>query len=225
MSAEILIVEDDRDVQDLIQKMLTERGYTVRAASKGSVVMTMIDACRPDVVLLDLQLPDLKGESICKSIKQEYPDLPIIMLTSKSTISDKVGGFDAGADDYMTKPFEMDELLVRIQAKLKRIQAQSDQITVGDLVLDRRTISVKRGGKPIPLTPQEFKLLEYLMINKNNVLSREMILSRVWSFTTEVESRVVDVYIGYLRKKIDGGSPVNLIQSVRGFGYMLKDSQ
>ncbi|MFO0703753.1 MAG: response regulator transcription factor [Patescibacteria group bacterium] len=223
MSLQILIVEDDKDVADFLTKTLIEKGYGVRHTEKGSQVLPMIDERKPDILILDLKLPDMKGESVSKLIKKEYPELPIIMLTSKSGILDKVNGFDAGADDYITKPFEIDELLARIQAKVKRIHAQTDVLTVGDLVLDRRTINVRRGDKEIKVTPQEFKLLEYLMINKNTVLSRDMILSRVWSFTTEVESRVVDVYVGYLRKKIDRGFKTKLIHSIRGFGYMLKD--
>lgn len=225
MKAKVLIVEDDTEVQDYLTSYLIEQGFMVKSCVKGAQVMPTIDSFEPDIVLLDLQLPDMKGESVARSVKEDYPDLPIIMLTAKSHVYDKISGFKAGADDYVTKPFEPDELVVRIQARLKDKINTTTTLQVGDLVLDTKTVTVKRGDKEIALSPQEFRLLEYLMANKNIVLSRDKILSRVWSVAADIETRVVDVYMGYLRKKIDAPFNKKLIHSVRGFGYVLKEPQ
>lgn len=223
MNQTILLIEDDTTIQNYIQTLLVQNGFTVRTTESGIQALELVAELPVDLVILDLQLPDMQGESVCVEIRKLSPEVPIIILTGKSAISEKVQGFAIGADDYITKPFVAEELLARVRARLRNQQAGSTTITIGDLELNTQTIEVRRAGKLIALTPLEFKLLEYLMTNKNIVLSREMILNKVWSYTSEVETRVVDVYMGYLRKKIDRGSATPMIHSVRGFGYTIKE--
>jgi DNA-binding response OmpR family regulator len=184
----------------------------------------MIKKSAPDIVILDLGLPDMTGESVCLEIRKNYPNLPVIILTAKDTVADVVAGLNLGADDYVTKPFVADELLARISARLRNQNGSKDnKLSVDGLELDNKTFEVVRDGKQIQLTPQEFKLLEYLMNNKGRILTREMILNRVWLYSPDIETRVVDVYMGYLRKKIDQDFDKKLLHSVRGFGYMIKE--
>jgi two-component system, OmpR family, response regulator ArlR len=219
----ILVIEDDKDVQQYIKELLTENGFTVKAASTGVAALAQLKKSEPDLLILDLKLPDITGESVCSEARKLYPEVPIIMLTAKDGLSDKVRGLNLGADDYITKPFVSDEFIARIKARLRNRVNDKPMVQVGDLELDTRQILVKRSGKTIHLTPQEFKLLEYLMNNKGVVLTRDMILNRIWLYSPDVESRVVDVYMGYLRKKIDTGFPKKLLHSVRGFGYTIKE--
>ncbi len=222
MVKNILVIEDDEGIRQYLKELLTENNYTVRLTPDGTTGLSEIEKAIPDLVLLDLGLPDITGEAVCKEIIKDHPGLPVIILTARDSTQNVVHGLSMGASDYVTKPFEPDILLARIQARLREKGTTSEKLKVGDLELDSKTTKVIRGKKEIKLTPQEFKLLEYLMSNKNQVLSREMILSRVWLYDTNVETRVVDVYMGYLRNKIDKGFSKKLIQSVRGFGYMLK---
>lgn len=223
MVPHIVVIEDDADLQKYLQELLTEQNCSVRVASSGALGLSMIKKAEPNLVLLDLTLPDMDGQGLCKEIRKEFPDIAIIMLTAKDEVSDKVKGLMSGADDYLTKPFAADELIARIKVQLRRSIGDKTTITIADLELDPKKIEVKRAGKVISVTPQEFKLLEYLMNNKGVVLSREMILSRIWMYSPDVESRVVDVYMGYLRKKIDSGHKKKLLHSIRGFGYTIKD--
>ncbi len=223
MNSNILIVEDDKDFQQYLKSILTKNGYSVQAVSKGINAINLINKLEPDLVVLDLNLPDMSGEGVCIEVRKDHPSLPIIMLTAKSAIHDKVQGLSMGADDYITKPFIPDEFLARIKARLRQKAEGPSKIVVDDLELDTKKVQVKRGDKIISLTPHEFKLLEYLMHNKGVVLTREMILNRIWSYSLDVESRIVDVYMGYLRKKIDSGFKKKLVHSIRGFGYTIKD--
>jgi DNA-binding response OmpR family regulator len=219
----ILIVEDDPGVQKYLKELLLDNSYSVQVAPDGVAALNSIKRLAPDLVILDLGLPNMSGEAVCMEIRKNYPDLKIIILTAKDSISDIVQGLDLGADDYMTKPFVADELLARIKARLRDQGGTDTKLTVDDLELDGKTLEVKRKGELIQLTPQEFKLLQYLMSNQGRILTREMILNRVWLYSPDIETRVVDVYMGYLRKKIDNGYDKKLIQSVRGFGYMIKE--
>lgn len=223
MNQHILVVEDDKDLRDVLQQTLNDQGYLVRLASDGTQALQMIQKVEPDLLLLDLGLPTVKGDTVCREVKKNYPEIPIIILTGRDTTADVVQGLNLGADDYITKPFEVEELVARIKARLRKNQTNEAKYTVGDLVLNTQTLEVKRGTVAINLTPQEFKILEYLMSNKGRVLTREMILSRLWRSNPDIETRVVDVYIGYLRKKIDEGHEKKIIQSVRGFGYKVSD--
>lgn len=221
MINKILVVEDDSGIQEYLKELLLDNGYSVEASSDGIEALNKIKKVHPELVILDLGLPNMAGETVCLEIKKKYPDIPIIILTAKDTASDVVNGLNLGADDYVTKPFVAEVLLARVKARLRR--NTDEKVHIADLELDNKTLEVKRSGKLIQLSPQEFKLLQYLISNKGRVLTREMILNRIWLYSYEVDTRVVDVYIGYLRKKIDSGFKKKLIHSVRGFGYILKE--
>ncbi len=223
MAAMILIVEDDKGLQKYLKELLLDNGYAVQTASDGIIALEYLKKNEPDIVVLDLGLPTMSGEAVCQEIRKKNKDLPIIILTAKDAINDIVQGLNLGADDYMTKPFIADEFLARIKARLRKQGSTESILKVADLELDSKTMEVKRSGKAIQLTPQEFKLLQYLMSNKGRILTREMILSRIWLYSSDVETRVVDVYIGYLRKKIDSEEQKKLLHSIRGFGYVIKE--
>lgn len=223
MAAMILIVEDDKGLQKYLKELLLDNGYAVQTVSDGIAALEYLKKNEPDIVVLDLGLPTMSGEAVCQEIRKKNKDLPIIILTAKDAITDIVQGLNLGADDYITKPFIADEFLARIKARLRKQGTTESILRVADLELDSKTMEVKRKGKPIQLTPQEFKLLQYLMSNKGRILTREMILSRIWLYSSDVETRVVDVYIGYLRKKIDSDQQKKLLHSIRGFGYVIKE--
>jgi two-component system response regulator MprA len=223
MAAMILIVEDDKGLQKYLKELLLDNGYAVQVASDGIVALEYLKKNEPDIIVLDLGLPTMSGEAVTQEIRKKNKDLPIIILTAKDSITDIVQGLNLGADDYMTKPFIADEFLARIKARLRKQGATESLLKVADLELDSKTMEVRRQGKAIQLTPQEFKLLQYLMSNKGRILTREMILSRIWLYSSDVETRVVDVYIGYLRKKIDSETQKKLLHSIRGFGYVIKE--
>ena len=220
MIHKILIVEDDKNISGYLEESLKEAGYRTKVTSDGAVALNYIKETPPDLILLDLGIESISGETVCTEVKKSFPDLPIIILTAKDSKKEIVHGLDLGADDYLPKPFDTDELLTRIRARLK--QTVNPQLILEDLILNTHTMEVTRSGNPISLTAKEFKLLEYLLLNRGTVLSRETILDHIWMYSPDIESRVVDVYIGYLRKKIDGGFPVKLIKSMRGFGYTIR---
>lgn len=219
----ILVVEDDRGLQKYLKELLLDNGYAVHTASDGIQALEYFKKADPDLVVMDLGLPTMGGEAVTQEIRKKHKDLPIIILTAKDSINDIVQGLNLGADDYMTKPFIADEFLARVKARLRKQSDTDSRLKILDLELDSKTMEVKRNGKMIQLTPQEFKLLQYLMSNKGRILTREMILSRIWLYSSDVETRVVDVYMGYLRKKVDNGYPKKLLHSVRGFGYVIKE--
>lgn len=223
MASSVLIVEDDNGLQKYLRELLLDNAFAVQTAGDGVAALNSIEKIAPDLVVLDLGLPNMTGEAVCLEIRKKYPDLPVMILTAKDSISDIVHGLNLGADDYMTKPFNADEFLARIKARLRQTDGSDAKLKVSDLELDKKTLEVKRGGTPIQLTPKEFKLIQYLMSNKGRILTREMILNRIWLYSPDIETRVVDVYMGYLKKKIDKGFDKKLIQSVRGFGYTIKD--
>ncbi len=221
MVQKILVVEDDTALQEYLRDLLNEAGFTIDLASDGVEALASIKKLRPNLVILDLGLPKISGETVCQEIKRKYPEIPVIILTAKSDTQDIIHGLDLGADDYLAKPFDGNELIARMKARLR--DNTDVKLNVADLILDRTTLEIKRGTREISLTPTEFKLLEYLMSNKGRVLSREMILNRIWLTSPDIETRVVDVYMGYLRKKIDKGFNQPLIHSMRGFGYVIKE--
>lgn len=222
MTSKILVVEDDSDLVEFLKTVLREQDFFVKTASNASEALSIIERFEPEVILLDLGLPDINGQVLCRELKSRLPDTQIIILTAQDDVNVKVKSFDRGADDYITKPFEPEELVARIKARLRSDKKQKE-LKVADLTLNPKTIEVRRGDKVIALTPLEFKLLEYLMTNRGEVLSRDMVLNRIWLYSEDVDTRVVDVYIGYLRKKIDKGQKNKLIHSVRGFGYTIKE--
>jgi len=223
MVQNVLVVEDDKGLQKYLKELLLDNGYAVNTAADGIQALEALKKSEPDILVLDLGLPNMSGEAVCLEVRKKYPGLPIIILTAKDSISDIVQGLNLGADDYMTKPFVADEFLARIKARLRRQGSADEILKVSDLELNSKTLEVKRDGKQIQLTPQEFRLLQYLMHNKGRILTREMILNRIWLYSSEVETRVVDVYMGYLRKKIDSNQKKKLLHSVRGFGYVIKE--
>ncbi|GAA4440135.1 response regulator transcription factor [Ravibacter arvi] len=222
----ILIVEDDERVSELIKRGLEEQGFEAMVAYDGASGKKLVLGKEYDLVITDIILPKLDGLDLCKQIRQANPDLPIIMLTALGTTDDKVEGFDAGADDYLVKPFEMRELLVRIRALLKRNQKGGSSggflLKFADLELNQHTKLVKRMGQEINLTPKEFRLLEYMMQNPERVLSRVEIAEKIWDTHFDTGTNFIDVYINYLRKKIDKGFEQKLIHTKSGMGFILK---
>ncbi len=219
----ILVVDDDVSLQNYLKELLTENDFYAKIASDGSEALNILSSSIPDLVVLDLKLPDISGESVCQEIRKKHKDLPIIVLTGKNETSDVVNLLNLGADDYISKPFVADEFLARIRTRLKNSEGDDSELKLDDLILNRKTFEVSRNGKLINLSPREYKLLEYLILNKNQVLTREMILNRIWVFAPDIETRVVDVFISSLRKKIDKGHKKKLIHSARGFGYSIKE--
>lgn len=222
MTPTIIVVEDDPDLGSYLHTFLTENRMLVQVATRGIPALDLIDKVIPNLVILDLNLPDISGESLCTQMKDKHPEMPVIMLTAKDDVQSVVNGLNLGADDYMTKPFSAEVLLARIKAKLRQ-STGAPILRAQDLTMNTETMEVSRAKTLIPLTHTEFTLLRYLLANKNRVLTREMILNHVWDYSPDIESRVVDVYIGYLRKKIDKNQKKKLITSVRGFGYTIKE--
>ena len=223
----ILIVEDEKKLARYLQLELTHEGYEVRLAHDGRAALTAHEEWPCDLILLDLMLPELSGIEVCRRIRQK-DSLPIIMLTAKDDVSDKVMGLDMGADDYMTKPFAIEELLARIRVALKRHsdgggRASGERVlTEGQLSLDRDSREVRYGQDVLQLTKKEFDLLEYLMLNRNVAISRNELLDKVWGYSYLGDTNVVDVYIRYLRCKVDDPYHIKLIHTVRGVGYLLR---
>ncbi len=223
MVRNILIVEDEKDLHEYLKQFLSENQFLVHSAYDGIQALNALKKTKVDLVLLDLGLPNMGGESVCKEIKANYPDLRVVILSARNDTLDIVKGLNLGADDYVTKPFELEELLARINARLRNHPSAEVKKRVANLELDQETYEVRRDGKLIQLTPREYKLLEYLITHKGKVVTREMILNNIWYTSPDIETRSVDVYIGYLRKKVDSGFPQKLIHSVRGFGYIIKE--
>lgn len=223
MTNQILIVEDDTGLQKYLRELFLDSGFNTRIVGDGPEAINVVNEQAPDLVLLDIGLPSMSGDVVCREIKKINAKLPVIMLTAQEGTTSVVNSFNQGADDYVTKPFVAEELLARIRSRLRPFGDGETRVTVSDLTLDPKMVKVERAGKEIALTPQEFRLLYYLMANAGRVLSRDMILNRVWMYSPDVESRVVDIYMGYLRKKIDKGKGKKLLKSVRGFGYKISD--
>ncbi len=223
----VLLIEDDPRIARFIRRGLEAEGYTVDVVGDGRDALALARAGEHALLVLDRMLPGLGGVEICRTLRSERYDRPILMLTAKDGLQDKVSGLHAGADDYLAKPFAFDELLARIGALLRRAGRSQEPtepvLRVGDLVLDPAARKARRGEREIQLTPREFTLLAYLMENAGTVLSRARILSRVWEYSFDPGSKVVDVYIRYLRQKIDTDEPKALIRTVRGFGYTISD--
>ena len=221
----ILLVEDDKKVASFIRKGLEEEGYAVDVAADGEAGLFMGLDRLHDLIILDVMLPKKPGFQVLRELRQAKVATPVLMLTARDTVEDKVQGLDAGADDYLTKPFVFAELLARVRALLRRrAEARSPRLQVADLVLDPATRSVTRDGQPITLTNREFALLEYLMRNAGRVLTRTAITEHVWDYDFDSGTNVIDVYVNYLRKKIDAGHEPKLIHTVRGAGYVLRES-
>ncbi|MDK2919560.1 MAG: hypothetical protein PWQ37_2293 [Candidatus Petromonas sp.] len=222
----ILIVEDEKQIVRFLELELKYEGYIIDTAFDGREGLKKAEENRYDLILLDIMLPELNGMEVCRRIRQ-FSNLPIIMLTAKDDVTDKVMGLDIGADDYITKPFAIEELLARIRAALRRkseVVENLENLQIGNLTMDLSKHQVNRNGKLIELTKREYDLLEYLMKNKGIVLTREQILEKVWGYDYIGDTNVVDVYIRYLRSKIDDSFTTKLIHTVRGVGYTLKEN-
>lgn len=219
----LLVVEDEKKVASFIRKGLTEEGYAVDVAADGEAGLKMALDQVHDLIVLDIHLPKMNGLQVLGALRQKRVATPVLLLTVRATIEDKVLGLDAGADDYLTKPFAFEELVARVRALLRRrSEGRQAVLQVADLALDPARRTVFRGGDPIDLTAREFALLDYFMRNDGRVLTRTMIAEHVWDYDFDSATNVIDVYVNYLRKKIDSGREPRLIHTVRGVGYMLK---
>jgi DNA-binding response OmpR family regulator len=222
----ILVVEDNRRLSDSLRMTLEEDGYAVDAAYDGPDGEEMARMSLYDVIVLDLMLPHKDGLAVCRDLRNRRINTPILMLTARDALDDRVRGLDSGADDYLVKPFEVDELRARIRALLRRESpSKSALLQVGDLCLDPATHAVERAGKPIDLTSKEYALLEYFMRHPNHLISREMAEAHLWSYEQLVVSNVVDVYVRRLRRKIDDPFTVKLFETIRGSGYRLRNPE
>jgi DNA-binding response OmpR family regulator len=222
----LLLVEDNKRLNNSLRMTLEEDGYAVDAAFDGldGEEMGMMDIY--DIIILDIMLPGKDGIEVCRALRNKRVRTPILMLTARDALEDRVLGLDSGADDYLVKPFEADELLARIRALLRReSSAKTGILQIGDLQLDPAMHTVKRGDQPVNLTAKEFSLLEYMMRHPNHLITREMAESHLWNYESLVASNVVDVYIRRLRSKIDDAHPVKLLETVRGAGYRIRDIQ
>ncbi len=226
-TTKVLVVEDESKLARFMELELEHEGYKVIIAEDGKEAIDKYFSEGPDIILLDLMLPQLNGIEVCRRIRKESADVPIIMITAKGETMDKIAGLDSGADDYMTKPFAVEELFARIRAALRRrtdkAEDNSNILTLKNLTIDLARHTVKFDNNDIELTKREFELLVYLVQNKNIVISREQILNKVWGYDYIGETNVVDVYIRYLRTKIDDKYGVKLLHTIRGVGYFAKD--
>ncbi|WP_261164631.1 response regulator transcription factor [Microbacterium sp. Marseille-Q6965] len=224
----VLVVDDEQMLTDLLSMALKMEGWEVRAASSGFDALQAAREFGPDAIVLDIMMPDLDGMAVMQRLRQAGDDVPILFLTAKDAVADRVAGLTAGGDDYVTKPFSLEEVVARLRALMRRAGVQTAEsepiLRVADLTLNEDSHEVDRGGEPIELTATEFELLRFLMRNPRRVLSKAQILDRVWQYDFGGKSSVVELYISYLRKKIDAGREP-LIHTIRGAGYMIKAPQ
>ncbi len=223
----ILVVDDDDAVREALRRALQLEGYEVELASDGAEALDRLklDSVEPDALVLDVSMPRLDGLEVCRRLRRGGSKLPVLMLTARDEVADRVAGLDAGADDYVVKPFALEELLARLRALLRRTSGTSEEVLrFADVELDPSTRIVTRGGDPIELTRTEFSLLELFMLNPRQVLTRSVIFERVWGYDFGFGSNSLDVYVGYLRRKTELGGKPRLIQTVRGVGYALREA-
>jgi two-component system, OmpR family, response regulator MprA len=223
----ILVVDDERAVRESLRRALELEGYDVDLAADGQEALERLesDQHEPDAVVLDVLMPEVDGLEVCRRLRSAGSRLPVLMLTAQAEVENRVEGLDAGADDYVTKPFALEELLARLRALLRRTADGSGEVLrFEDLELDPKTREVRRGGKPIDLTRTEFALLELFLLNPRQVLTRSLIFERVWGYDFGATSNSLDVYIGYLRRKTEADGRPRLIQTVRGVGYALREA-
>jgi len=220
----ILLVEDERKLSSVIKRGLKEVHYAVDLAENGNDALFMAESNPYDLIILDIMLPGKDGIAVCRQLRKGKNDVPVLMLTARDDVEDKISGLDSGADDYLTKPFSFPEFLARVRALLRRKNTEkTTSLKVADLELDQLTRKAYRAGKEIELTATEYSLLEYLMLNFNQVVTRTMISEHVWNDDFDAFSNVINVYVNYLRKKVDHGHAKKLVHSLRGVGYILED--
>ena len=222
---DVLVVDDERSVRDALRRALELEGYEVELAEDGYEALERLDADAggPDALVLDVLMPGLDGLEVCRRLRRAGNRLPVLMLTARAEVADRVAGLDAGADDYLVKPFALEELLARLRALLRRANGGGETLSFADLELDPTTREVRRAGEPIELTRTEFALLELFLRNPRQVLTRSLIFERVWGYDFGASSNSLDVYIGYLRRKTEAHGRPRLIQTVRGVGYALRE--
>jgi two-component system, OmpR family, response regulator MprA len=222
--ARILVAEDDRGIRESLERALRFEGYQVTAVSDGAQALEAVTTSEPDLVILDVMMPFIDGLTVCRQLRDRYRTMPILMLTARHEVSDRVAGLDAGADDYLVKPYAISELSARLRALLRRtsVSGTDDILTVGDVTLDPKARIARRNGDELDLTKTEFDLLELLMFNAGVVLSRETIYERIWGYDFETNSRSLDVYVGYLRTKTEANGSPRVLHTVRGIGYVLR---
>jgi len=224
----VLVVDDEAVLAEMVSMALRYEGWNIATAGDGSSATASARAQRPDVVVLDVMLPDMSGLEVLHKLREDNPQLPVLLLTAKDAVEDRIAGLTAGGDDYVTKPFSIEEVVLRLRALLRRTGVTTvdsgAQLVVGDLVLDEDSHEVTRAGEPISLTSTEFELLRFMMRNAKRVLSKAQILDRVWSYDFGGRSNIVELYISYLRKKIDNGREP-MIHTLRGAGYVLKPAR
>jgi two-component system, OmpR family, response regulator MprA len=223
--ARVLLAEDDRGVRESLERALRYEGFSVVTAQDGKEVLELLERDQPDLLVVDVMMPGFDGLEVTRRLRARGSRIPILMLTARAEVSDRVAGLDAGADDYLVKPFALDELLARMRALLRRtgITGHVERLQVADLILDPAARTVSRGARSIELTKTEFDLLELLMFNAGIVLSRDLIFERVWGCDFETSSNPIDVYVGYLRRKTEAEGETRLIQTVRGVGYVVRE--
>jgi two-component system, OmpR family, response regulator len=224
----VLVVDDESVLADMVSMALRYEGWNISTAGDGASAIASARSQRPDVVVLDVMLPDMSGLDVLHKLREDNPQLPVLLLTAKDAVEDRIAGLTAGGDDYVTKPFSIEEVVLRLRALLRRTGVTTvdsgAQLVVGDLVLDEDSHEVTRAGEPISLTSTEFELLRFMMRNSKRVLSKAQILDRVWSYDFGGRSNIVELYISYLRKKIDSGREP-MIHTLRGAGYVLKPAR
>ncbi len=224
----VLVVDDDRAVRDSLRRSLEFNGYEVVLAADGAEGLVAVGAQHPDVVVVDVMMPRLDGIETTRALRAAGNDVPILVLTARDAVGDRVEGLDAGADDYLTKPFALEELLARLRALLRRVvpdgDGENEVLTFSDLTMDVASRDVARGGRPIELTRTEFTLLEMFLRRPRRVLDRSFILEEVWGYDFPTSANSLEVYVGYLRRKTEAEGEPRLIQTVRGVGYVLKES-
>jgi two-component system, OmpR family, response regulator len=224
----VLVVDDEAVLAEMVSMALRYEGWNIATAGDGAAALESARSQRPDVVVLDVMLPDMSGLDVLRKLREENPQLPVLLLTAKDAVEDRIAGLTAGGDDYVTKPFSLEEVVLRLRALLRRTGVTTEdsgaQLIVGDLVLNEDSHDVTRAGEPISLTSTEFELLRFMMRNSKRVLSKAQILDRVWSYDFGGRSNIVELYISYLRKKIDSGREP-MIHTLRGAGYVLKPAR
>jgi len=224
--AKLLVVEDEPNIRELLSTSLRFAGFEVHTAADGATALRLAETERPDLLVLDVMLPDMDGFAVTRRLRDQGRQMPVVFLTARDATDDKVTGLTVGGDDYVTKPFSLEEVVARIRAVLRRTGGSSGEdvgrLTFADLELDEDSHEVRRAGRTIDLSPTEFKLLRYLMLNPHRVLSKSQILDHVWDYDFRGESGIVESYISYLRRKVDTDAPVPLIHTRRGVGYVLR---
>ena len=224
--ARLLVVEDEPNIRELLSTSLRFAGFEVHTAGDGATALKLAEVERPDLLVLDVMLPDMDGFAVTRRLRDQGRQLPVVFLTARDATDDKVTGLTVGGDDYVTKPFSLEEVVARIRAVLRRTGGANGEdggrLVFADLVMDEDSHEVRRAGRLVELSPTEFKLLRYLMLNPNRVLSKAQILDHVWDYDFRGESGIVESYISYLRRKVDADAPVPLIHTRRGVGYVLR---